>query len=442
MGEQAINNQADPINWKRTGDIVQDQLYLYEHGYFYDCTFAIGAENKIFKCHKVVLARASNVFATMLNEYFEDKQAKSRDDPIAVFTDTSAKAFDFSMRFIHGNEGTLESIQVAIEVYRFAHACRLDLLLQVAADFMAKCGPKDAISVYECFKTYEDDRLDYVMSVISKETSAVFLSVSWRQVSVQMVKEIFKFENLSVPEERILYALIVWLRFQNIENRKHFRNLLKLIRFRNFEISAFCSLIQRSKNSLFTDKEKLQILMNLGNGNKCPMPDGFTDVLRFRNLSPDQKISFCQFTSDEDCIELFENSSCLSFEVDFDGLYLTGVQLHSLSHANKGQVMDLSCTVTSSATSLKTLTHVQFQGENKFESKDTLSFPEHVILKRNVRYTLYIMYQNKEACKSRRYRHRKRFRLVVMGHSLLFTLSENFHDDISALIVRARKPIS
>ncbi|XP_059486758.1 uncharacterized protein LOC132203191 isoform X2 [Neocloeon triangulifer] len=462
MGDQ-MSNQADPINWKRTGDIAQDQLYLYEHGYFYDCTFAIGADKKIFKCHKVVLARASNVLAAMMKEHFED-ESRSRDDPIVKFSNTSAEAFEYTMRFIYGNDRTLRSVQVAIEVYRFAQECCLDMLQQVAADFMAKkCQPEEAITVYECFKSYGDDRpLDTVASVISQETFAVISSESWRHASVKTVEEILQLEHLNTTESGLFRALLNWAFAQKKttlpENQKivmasygsnffsdneNYRELidkpLKLIRFRNFDAYEFLRSLAHSNNVL-TEKEKLQILMNLGNGNQFPMPNGFTNVLRFRNLRPEKySFSFHHLERVED-IELTKNCpmSLMSFQVNSAGFILTGVKLHSLSYANKGQVMDVSCRLIA-GDALRSLVSVQFQGANTFGPQDVLSFPEHVPLKKGVLYILHTNYYNKETCKSRRFNYGKNLRCEDTDdyHFLSFkSCMDNSHDDISSLIMR------
>ncbi|XP_059486621.1 BTB/POZ domain-containing protein 8-like [Neocloeon triangulifer] len=437
MGDQVVMDRiADTTDWQRTGDIVQDQLYLYTHGYFYDCSFAVGIEKKIFKCHKVVLARASNIFAVMLTGHFNEA-SKNKDDTIN-FSDTLPETFDFAMRHIYGNVNQLEDLQLAIKVYRFAHVWQLEKLLKLAADFMAKCEPREVIPVYECFKMYRDDRLDSVLSVISKEIEVICSSPAWYSAPIETIAEILQMDHLMTTEENLFDALVLWGTTQAIEEqsvRELIDKALRFIRFRNFDFYQFSSM--NLHGDLFlTDKEKVQIFMNLAMGNKCPMPFGFTDKLKFRNLHPKKFTAKFNEHGDDSVIQLEQISKTdVYFVTESEGFVLTGVRLFSMNRDNSAQELDISCQVTSSATSLKPLAFVEFKGLNESKYEDFLLFPEHVLLKENVLYTITVSYA--KPCRTRKFEYGSSLKWHHGDLVWSFPYSDNnYHYDICSLSLR------
>ncbi|XP_059487056.1 uncharacterized protein LOC132203357 [Neocloeon triangulifer] len=272
--------------WHRTGDRTLDELALYTESYFYDCSFLVGQiDQKVFKCHKVILAKASQVFAALLFGHFKES-SKEKDDPITI-QDVSPTTFDLAMKFVYGKNENFVDIHQALEAFRFAHKWQLLDLLKAASAIMEKCGPEEALPVYECFKMLNCPQLEFPLTVIMEKTKAVIVSSSWLKASKQTVIDVLQLDFLSIASETDLFdAIIRWGKAQET-NAEQIRLLidvpLKMIRFRNLEPSEFVLLCEKTEDVL-TDGEKLKILMAIETGKDHFLPDGFCNLLIFRNL--------------------------------------------------------------------------------------------------------------------------------------------------------------
>ncbi|CAB3369949.1 Hypothetical predicted protein [Cloeon dipterum] len=188
------------------------QLGFYTEEEFYDCSFLVGKDDdiEIFKCHKLVLAAQSQVFAKMLFGSFSEAH-QSRDEPIA-FNDCTPSTFDLAMRFIYGNVQEFSTIPVACDVYKFAHKWQFQNLKQAAMNTLRESKPDEVLMVYEMHALLGDDEeKNHCKKFIIKNTSEVLSSPSWIHASSSTVDEIFKEPVLKVTSERELFdALVRW----------------------------------------------------------------------------------------------------------------------------------------------------------------------------------------------------------------------------------------
>ncbi|CAB3360871.1 Hypothetical predicted protein [Cloeon dipterum] len=199
-------------NCKRSEEIFLDRLTLYTESEYYDCTFRVGKENpKIFKCHKLILARASEVFAKMLYGDFEEGQ-KSKDDAIVIEKNISPDAFDSAMRFIYGNEKVFPTTSLACEVYKFADKWQIENLRHAASLEIGEAELDQILLVYEMYKSLGDKHQeDNYLRVIVGNTSEILESPYWIDVAPSTVLEIFSQPKLNVDSERVLFdALVKW----------------------------------------------------------------------------------------------------------------------------------------------------------------------------------------------------------------------------------------
>ncbi|XP_059472572.1 BTB/POZ domain-containing protein 6-like isoform X3 [Neocloeon triangulifer] len=212
-GNRPLSSKSSVDVWpSRTGEILKDELALYTESYFYDCTFEVAFQttSKVFKCHKLILARASVPFATMLYGDFSES-SKDKDDPIQI-TSVEANAFDIAMRYIYGGETDFQDVPTACKVYRFAHEWLLNSLMTAASEFLKNPSPDDVITVHEMYKTFNDhSHSEKLLSIIAANTSAVLKSAAWLKSTSSTVLEIFKMEYLKVgSEEELFEALFAW----------------------------------------------------------------------------------------------------------------------------------------------------------------------------------------------------------------------------------------
>ncbi|XP_059487648.1 kelch-like protein 40b isoform X2 [Neocloeon triangulifer] len=432
---------GDESTWHRTGDRSQDELALYTESYFYDCSFLVGEiDKKLFKCHKLILAKASKVFAALLFGNFEES-FKGKDDPIHIL-DVSPNTFDLAMKFVYGKNENFADIHQAIDVYKFAHKWMMCGVMKAAEDVMEKCGPEEALPVYECFKMLSTSQLEFPLAVMEEQTKAVIGSLSWLEASKQTVIDVLQLDHLNISSELELFdAIVKWGKAQ-VTNNEQIRHLidepLKLIRFRNLEPSQFASLCEKNADVL-TDGEKLKIFMSIDTGRDHHLPDGFSKLLIFRNLdSQPLRSNFGQQSIMSDVsLNSKSNSSVLKFQTPCEGFVLTGIQLQSLSAINIGKKLQISCSVSSALSPNRILAYADFDGKIKANTNDFLSFSEHVLIKKDISYSVAVIYLQEETVVSKQYKYGSQ---LIWNNEFIgvFPKTENTHNDIQALVFSAK----
>jgi BTB/POZ domain len=116
--QRAKTSSADDSRSVQTGCLLTDLLHLFETGKMYDCTFRVSPASgsykvcfictlnsakltfsrtfQDFKCHKLILSVASDVFQVMLYGSFKEGQM-SPDNPIPMLN-IDPEVFECAMR--------------------------------------------------------------------------------------------------------------------------------------------------------------------------------------------------------------------------------------------------------------------------------------------------------------------------------------------------------
>ncbi|CAB3369945.1 Hypothetical predicted protein [Cloeon dipterum] len=246
---------------------------MYTGGFYYDCTFSVGEnENKkLFKCHKIILAEASEAIANILFKNFAEGQ-NGKDDPIVIDNNLLPETFDLAMRHIYGNVVEFKTTQQACEVYKFAHKWMLKNLKEDAVSALRKTKADEILLVYEMHKSLGDkEEQKFYLQRIMSETSEVLSSPTWLKATPSTVLEIYEKPSLAVVSEKDLFeALIKWgtahSETTGSELRSTIDSALKQIRFLTMFCPDFAELCAEKAN-VFSAEEKFKIMLSLELGN-------------------------------------------------------------------------------------------------------------------------------------------------------------------------------
>ncbi|XP_059486947.1 BTB/POZ domain-containing protein 3-like [Neocloeon triangulifer] len=407
-------NNADPLHthfWpSRMGERLKDELTLYTEGYFYDCTFEVGCKmsTKVFKCHKVTLARASPVLGQMLY----GNESNGKDDPIQL-KHIQPEVFDLVMRYIYGGETDFKDMKTACKIYMISHEWLMNDLTKAAANFLQNPSPEDVITVHEFFKSMNDNSYcKALLQIVASKTSAVLKSNAWLKSSASTVLEIFQMDHLNVKYEMELFeALYLWgsaggMKENGIEaeeiKAKTVKDALQLIRFMTMDVVEFGELCKSEGAKMLTEDEKVKVFMSISLADQKLLPENFASS-RFYHKVDRNNVLLRTFVNTTDKIvhkQVLLNSkskkSVFTFACKENSYYLGGVSLECLSHKSD---VELICYVTC-AHSPKILTSFHFKGEYAMYDYKWLTFPHEVHIKANVFYTISVEYLHKNPVKS------------------------------------------
>ncbi|CAB3360870.1 Hypothetical predicted protein [Cloeon dipterum] len=347
----------------------QKQLALYTNSEFYDCSFVVGKANPtVFKCHKLILAKASQVFANMLFGGFAEGH-KDKDDAILIEKNSTPDVFDLAMRFIYGNVKDFQTTPMACKVYEFADRWQIKDLKEAA--WMAiknETQIDQVVNVYEMFQSLGDkERTKHFLEVIIDNTSEVLKSPHWIKVAPSTIDEIYKQITLNVSSEIELFdALLKWGAANSdspTELRTKIERALQQIRFMTMESDDVAKLCSASVGILSTE-ETLQIFRSATLRDPEHMPANFStcDLLRFSHTK-----FHINFVAVNDAIDVGVNYdspvSSFTFKVKGDEpVFLTEVELYSLlNEQNVDREADVLCSLNAS-NSKKILGVAQFNG--------------------------------------------------------------------------------
>ncbi|XP_059486767.1 kelch-like protein 40b [Neocloeon triangulifer] len=282
--------------FSRSGDRDTDFLCLFETGSFYDCSIKV--EKRRFRCHKIILIMSSPVFERMLCGDFAES-TKGADDEIAIDS-ISADAFDKAMRFLYGNKIYFEnSINLTIEIFRFAHKWQISKLFRVASDILQK--KLDATNVLQILKMHHSlgvtAGLDKCWKIIQEQTVEVLSSAGWLECSSETVKTILSREKLSVNEIGLFQALLKWgssFRGKGT-TRSKINEFLPLIRFLTMTENDFVAICTATNDELTSD-EKLNILLAIKTGKIDFYPTHLSKSRKSRCPVTAMEVSFASIT--------------------------------------------------------------------------------------------------------------------------------------------------
>ncbi|XP_059487476.1 uncharacterized protein LOC132203608 [Neocloeon triangulifer] len=241
---------------------------------------------------------SSPVFERMLCGDFAES-TKGADDEIAIDS-ISADAFDKAMRFLYGNKIYFEnSINLTIEIFRFAHKWQISKLFRVASDILQK--KLDATNVLQILKMHHSlgvtAGLDKCWKIIQEQTVEVLSSAGWLECSSETVKTILSREKLSVNEIGLFQALLKWgssFRGKGT-TRSKINEFLPLIRFLTMTENDFVAICTATNDELTSD-EKLNILLAIKTGKIDFYPTHLSKSRKSRCPVTAMEVSFASIT--------------------------------------------------------------------------------------------------------------------------------------------------
>lgn len=120
-----------------------------ESGLGSDCTFVVGAEQYVFRAHRMILVLASPVFETMLYENMAEKNT-----PI-IISDIHHKIFKALLTFIYTEQLEISSVDEACDLCYAADKYRLpELKIKCREYLQNQLNSEDAGQLYDVIKTY------------------------------------------------------------------------------------------------------------------------------------------------------------------------------------------------------------------------------------------------------------------------------------------------
>ncbi|XP_065335124.1 uncharacterized protein LOC135936291 [Cloeon dipterum] len=406
MSAKMTTNDQD-FFWERHGDIVRDQLELYTRSLYYDCTFRIGDTNpQIFKCHKVILARASGFFANLLYGTFKETNL-DKDDPMEHYGNVGPEAFDLAMRFIYGNEADFKTVELASEVYVLAHSWAMESLMTASAEFFKNVEPKDILILYDMHKFLNNDTVSWeYYKILKGNTSEVFNSHHWIKATPSTILEICEMKKLKIKSEgEIFRALLKWGE-ENCTNadksdmREKIDSALKLVHFRAMSAEEFSELSLTTK--VLTVEEKLQILLSISLGKSELMPTHFSMKNQFRGW--DSVVRLTNFLVTSDMSVKFDSPiSNFKFRIQssVDKIYLSSFSLICLTDLNEGLKAELQCLLWSSCPD-EPLATVKVKRDIDSSNNNEIFLPRPMVLQNGIFYNLTIRYLHTDALKTKK----------------------------------------
>ncbi|CAB3382685.1 Hypothetical predicted protein [Cloeon dipterum] len=370
---------------------------------------SVGEENPVdFKCHKLILARSSKVFAKLLFGHFKEA-LHDKDTPIRILG-ISPTAFSIAMKYVYGNVYNNKSVSLACEVYKFAHFYQIEGLVDAAFDKLKNPTPKDVIPVYELSKLLiKGDALKYLV-IIRENTSEVLKSPQFIKASQETLVEICSLDRLKIKSEmELVEALINWAELNasktdrdELSQREIIDAALKQVRFFTLKGDEFSELC--CSTNILSEKEKLQILMSINLNNAKHMPYGFTVSSQFRDVKGHMVLDFMDNIPYSSDTKVSFESSQQNFRFLVRGSdlkYLTSIRLYCLLETSAGLEADLACNLWSTCPE-EPLAIAKFRGVVSSASEDPdLHFPRPILLKSGVPYTLTISYYHKTPLRSK-----------------------------------------
>lgn len=187
---------------------------------FSDITFLVGGgggeKDKVkMYAHKVILAARCEVFQAMFTE--QKKQAASSKTRVSVeniplvLPDVRPSVFLTVLEFIYTNSCQLNS-DIAIDVLASAVEYGLDGLANCCAQFVTKdLNNETASHAMQAAITYnQPDLRDTCLGYIEQNTSAVFRSKAFVEVSEDTFAFILQSDHLQADEKSILESVYHW----------------------------------------------------------------------------------------------------------------------------------------------------------------------------------------------------------------------------------------
>ncbi|XP_014248266.1 BTB/POZ domain-containing protein 6-B-like [Cimex lectularius] len=329
--------EGEDADWQIQLDKVVDRgYYILKNSFWTDCVFVVGNDEnkKEFKAHKLFLSMSSPVFEKMFTNRFIEEKADVH------VVDIQPEAFGAMLKYIYTDKVEIESFDQACELCYVAKKYMIhNLLKQCTAYVLKDVNVTNVCRGYEFAKLFDQvELMEKCENVICEKTSSVLSTPSFLEAQISTVMMILDEKKLSVTEVELFKAVELWTKAEFTrrgilgdefadEQQKIYDQIVPKICFLNMNARDFAD--GPALSPLLKPDQSFAILLNLTASNSsCPLPNGFSTMLRDRMVSSFGE-SYCL---DWPCYRLekhtvFQNTdSYVSFSCDKD-ITLKGVMV-------------------------------------------------------------------------------------------------------------------
>ncbi|KAF4521688.1 hypothetical protein B566_EDAN009139 [Ephemera danica] len=313
-----------------------ENRFMIDLGPLHDVGFVVGApgtQQELITCHKLMLARCSEVFST---KFFSGREVFTYDDeaPLRV-PDMQPQAFDMMVDYIYGGQVYLDQFDVACDVLHGANKYRLTELAFKCRPFLwVHIYPANVWTALEFFAKEKEEQLyDAALQILQRKTSRLLERRNFEQISRNLLELLLQQESLTIDSElELLTACVRWAKAEAA--RRGLREEPSVLREMLGPALKYLRYLALSPDDLgeIADEE-------LGDTIARVLVDNFSDDGEFTIIfrSPPNHESFYAFALVDDCFEkhiveeYFENSydvfsQAFSSSGDFQSTQL-GVQV-------------------------------------------------------------------------------------------------------------------
>jgi hypothetical protein len=217
----------------------------------------------------------------------------------------------------------------------------------------------------------------------------------WVEAPEEVVLRVLGLNSMQISEPSLFVNLLRWGHAQVkdvAQVRAKIDNCLKLIRFCAMDLSEFSGLCCRPLP--LTTEEKYKIFLGISQQNDKHLPEGFSRVMWPRCMGQIFDYNWMPLMEeDEIFVDNTSDPFFLNVAVEPEH-HLTGLQLHSLTNINAGELVHLTCSIYSSEYPNLCITTATFNGIVPEENDGELVFPRPVLMKKGIVYSIELTYQH------------------------------------------------
>ncbi|XP_059476043.1 uncharacterized protein LOC132197032 [Neocloeon triangulifer] len=434
---------------KSGGSMNMSDLFLQwlDSGEYSDCTVVVGLnghQKKSFKCHRLILATASPIFAEMLKDQADQK---------IELTNCSPENFDLILRFIYGGQNKIiercKNFYSGKFIFDFAVQWKIEKLAEQVGTTIIQYGDFDdhvdrLLSWHGILVKHNlNEQADTVLKMLLSRGAELcfYLETACRET----VEALLKSDRLNIISEKELFnGLEFWALSQvppgndssarKAAAREILGTMMGLIHFGSLSMEDL-ALICRSSSTLSAE-EKVALFVHKQLNIKDPVLEDFDLTSPWRGYY--KRNTFVVKLEDNLCtdFELIcfkEKSFELKFEVS-SPVYLLAVEALGAHYLKTGEYLDLEVNLTTTE-KVKTKGYLEYyKTVTPDDCKVTLTNP--TLLDSRAPYTLVLKHRGQVVVPKmleQKDQQQQVTQKVVTAEGLEFTYLPE-HSDVCALV--------
>ena len=218
---------------------------------------------------------------------------------------------------------------------------------------------------------------------------------SWVEAPEEVIVKVLGLDTLEISEPSLFVNLLKW-GYAQVEDvadvRAKIDKCLKLIRFMAMDFTEFSSMCCRPIP--LTTEEKYKIFLSISQQNVKHLPEGFSGEIWPRCMGEIFDYNWKSLIEeDEILIDKSSEPFVLNVAVEPEQ-YLTGIELHSLTDINAGELVHVTCGIYSSEYPKLCITTATFNGTVLPGNDGELVFPRPVLMKKGIVYSMELTYKH------------------------------------------------